>query len=52
MVRFADDTMLYKKFTKNKYLNDRERFNTQLKKVSDWDLMGNNLKLNLIKPEA
>ena len=36
VLNFADDTMLYKTFTKDTYLNDSKTFNTELKKVSDW----------------
>ena len=46
ILNFADDTMLYKTYTKDTYLNDSKRFNIELKKVSDW-LMGNKPKLNL-----
>ena len=34
-INFSDDTMQYKTFTKNTYLNDSKSFNTELKKVSD-----------------
>ena len=43
VLNFADDTMLYKTFTKDTYLH--ESFNTELSKVSDW-LIVNKLKLN------
>ena len=38
-------------FTKNTYLNNKESFNIELKKVSDW-LMGNKLKLNINKTRS
>ena len=46
-----DNTMLYKTFTKDKYLNDSEIFNTELNKVSNW-FMGNKLKLKLNKTRS
>ena len=51
VLNFADDTMLYKTFTKTTYLNDSQNFNTELTKVSDW-LMVNRLKLNLNKTRS
>ena len=51
VLNFADDTMLYKTFTKTTYLNDSKNFNTELTKVSDW-LMLNRLKLNLNKTRS
>ena len=51
VLNFADDTMLYKTFTKTTYLNDSKNFNTELTKVSDW-LMVNRLKLNLNKTRS
>ena len=39
VLNFADDTMLYKTFTKNTHLNYSKMLNTELKKVSDL-LMG------------
>ena len=51
VLNFADDTMLYKTFTKNTYLNYSKSFNTELKKVSYW-LMGYKLKLNLNKTRS
>ena len=48
ILNFADDTMLYKTFTKDTHLNGSKNFNTELGKVSDW-LMVNKLKLNLDK---
>ena len=47
-LNLADDTMLYKTFTKNTYLNGSKSFNTEIKKVTNW-LMGNKLKVNLNK---
>ena len=41
----------YTKHQKNKYLNDGESFNTELKKVSN-RLTGNKLKLNLNKTRS
>ena len=34
VLNFADDTMLYKTFTKNTNLNDSKSFNTELSKLS------------------
>ena len=51
VLNFADDTMLYKTFTKTSCLNDSIKFNTELTKVSDW-LMVNKLKLNLNKTRS
>ena len=51
VLNFADDTLLYKTYTKDTYLNDSKNFNIELKKVSDW-LMGNKLKLNLNKTRS
>ena len=44
-INIAGNTMLYKTFTKDTYLNDSKSFNTELSKVSDW-LIVYNLKLN------
>ena len=51
VLNFADDSMLYKTFTKDTHLNDSKNFNTELSKVSDW-LMVNKLKLNLDKTRS
>ena len=51
VLNFADDTLLYKTFTKNIFYNDGESFNTELKKVSDW-LKRYILKLNLDKTRS
>ena len=51
VLNFADDTMLYKIFTKTTYLNDSKIFNTELSKTSDW-LIVNKLKLNLNKTRS
>ena len=48
---YADDTMLYKTFTKNTYLNKSKNFSTELQKESGW-LMVNKLKLNLDKTRS
>ena len=48
VLNFADETMLYKTFTKNTYLNDSESFIIELKKVSGW-LIENKFKLNFNK---
>ena len=48
---FADDTILYKTFIKDTYLNDSKIFNTELSKLSDWVIL-KKLKLNLIKSEV
>ena len=45
VLNFADDTMLYKTFTKDTYLYEIRSFNTELSKVSDW-LIVNKLKRN------
>ena len=48
-LKFADDTMLYKTFTKNTYLNDSKNLNTKLSKVSDLLIVN---KQNFLKPET
>ena len=45
VLNFADDTMLYKTFTKDTYLYEIRSFNTELSKVPDW-LIVNKLKRN------
>ena len=45
VINTSGDTILYKTFTKDTYLNDSKSFNTELSKVSDW-LIVYNLKLN------
>ena len=45
VIIIADDTVLYKTFTKDTYLNDSKNFNAELSKVSDWFIV-NNLKVN------
>ena len=41
VLNFADDTMLYKTFTKDTYLYEIKSFNTELSKVSDWFVVKN-----------
>ena len=44
-INIAGNTMLYKTFTKDTYLNDSKSFNKELSKVSDLIIL-NNLKLS------
>ena len=50
-LNFADDTMFYKIFIKEKYLNYSKNFNKGLKKVSDC-FMGNKVKLYFKKTRS
>ena len=45
VINTSGDTILYKTFTKDTYLNDSKSFNKELSKVSDWFIV-NNLKLS------
>ena len=51
VLNFADDTLLYKTFKESTYPNDRDSFDIELKKVSDW-LIANKLKLNVNKTRS
>ena len=48
ILNFADDTLLYRTFEKDTYLQDNENLNFELQKVSNW-LKENKLKLNIDK---
>ena len=51
VINFADDTLLYKTFNKNTYLQDSDNLNFELQKVSSW-LEENRLKLNIGKTKS